>query len=318
MIEPLEQRRLLSSVFLKGRTLNILGTDQADDIQIQQQRETETSVDGNVFFIRHLLVTVNGAFIGDFSTTDFDKVVVKLFGGNDFFQVGKKDISFDIDGGDGDDTIYGSLAPDVIRGGAGRNLLYGVGGNDHFISISGADVLTGGNGNDTADFGAFQTPLHITIDDVADDEVPGRTGNVKSDIETVIGGGGADFISANGIANNPVALFGSGGNDTLIGGSRNDTIHGGPGNDSLRGGDGNDFINGDGGRDKIYGENGDDTLMGSGKDPEFIPLPAQQPTDPNTLGGGSDGLADSINGGSGDNTAFPDPFDVLTNIQTTL
>jgi Ca2+-binding RTX toxin-like protein len=318
MIESLEQRRLLSSVFIKNRILNIRGTDQADDIQIQQQRETETSVDGNVFLIRHLLVTVNGAFIGDFSTTDFDKVVVKLYGGDDFFQVGKKDIPFDIDGGDGDDTIYGGLAADVIRGGAGRNLLYGSGGNDHFISVSGADVLTGGNGNDTADFSAFQTSLHITVDDVADDEVPGRTGNVKTDIETIIGGGGADFISAAAVANNAVAIYGNGGNDTLIGGSRNDTLHGGPGNDSLRGGDGNDFINGDGGRDKIFGENGDDTLEGSGKDPEFIPLPTAQPTDPDTLGGGSDSSADTLNGGSGNNTAIPDPFDVLTNIQTSV
>src|SRR5437588_7817297 len=63
MIEHLEARRLLS-VTLKDRILKIVGTDAADDVQIIKSREKEFSVNGKVFFVNHLSVTVNGEFGG--------------------------------------------------------------------------------------------------------------------------------------------------------------------------------------------------------------------------------------------------------------
>src|SRR5882724_9397898 len=98
MIEPLEPRRMLDGASLKKGILHIDGTDAADDIALVQKRETDFDSSGNVFFVNHLLVTVNGDFQGDFSYTDIKKVVVKLMGGNDVFIVGKKLLRFDIDG----------------------------------------------------------------------------------------------------------------------------------------------------------------------------------------------------------------------------
>jgi Ca2+-binding RTX toxin-like protein len=330
MIEPMEPRRLFAGITLKDGILTINGTNDADDITVEQKKETDVTAQGDVLFVNHLIINRDGVFQADYSYAEIKKVVVNLKGGNDEFIVGRKDLPFDINGGEGDDTLSGGLASDTLRGGAGRNILTGGKGNDHLISSSGGDILSGGLGNDTADFSAFTTPLHITLDDIANDAETGRAGNVHTDIETVIGGGGADIIDAS--ADQQVAgvsLVGGGGNDTLIGSGFTDTLHGGPGNDSLRGGDGNDYLNGDGGRDKLFGENGNDTLTGSGSDPKFLPLHDPLPVDGIT--GAADGSVDTLDGGPGNDRAalfapidpgtglpspFVDPLDILRNIES--
>jgi Ca2+-binding RTX toxin-like protein len=313
MIEQLEPRRLYAGVSLKKGILTINGTDDADDLALTQIRQTEVTPTGNIRFVNHLDVRLNGEFLGNFSYIGITKVVVKLKGGSDLFAVGKKLLPFDIDGGEGDDTISGGLAGDIIRGGPGRNILTGGKGNDHFIVSSGGDILTGGLGNDTADFSPFTSALHITLDDVANDAETGRAGNVHSDIETIIGGGGPDFIDASvQPAARSVSILGGGGNDSIIGGNLEDTLRGGPGNDTLHGGDSNDYLNGDGGKDRLFGDAKDDTLNGGGPDPLFIPIPLFQPRfDLDTVGGGSDGSSDTLTGGPGVDVAIEDPFDVL-------
>ena len=83
-------------------------------------------------------------------------------------------------------------------------------------------------------------------------------------------------------------VFGEGGVDTLEGGNNNDTMDGGPdgdnvvggdGDDTLHGGDGNDDVNGGTGTDGIFGDNNDDYLRAK------------------------DGIADTVNGGAGADTA---------------
>ncbi len=73
--------------------------------------------------------------------------------------------------------------------------------------------------------------------------------------------------------NNPKAIRGTNGKDTLAGTvgadiicgfGGNDTIKGSGGNDCIDGGAGNDKIIGGGGSDKLYGGTGDDTLSGGG------------------------------------------------------
>ena len=73
--------------------------------------------------------------------------------------------------------------------------------------------------------------------------------------------------------NNPKAIRGTNGNDTLAGTAGadiicgfggNDTIKGSGGNDCIDGGTGNDKIIGGGGSDKLYGGTGNDTLSGGG------------------------------------------------------
>ncbi len=65
-------------------------------------------------------------------------------------------------------------------------------------------------------------------------------------IENGIGGGGADTITGNDLAN---VLTGLAGNDTINGGLGADTIYGGDNNDTLTGGAGNDIIDGGNGTD---------------------------------------------------------------------
>jgi hypothetical protein len=79
---------------------------------------------------------------------------------------------------------------------------------------------------------------------------------------SVKGLGGADNISATGLAAGAITEF-------LDGGDGNDTIAGGPGAESLLGGNGNDTIDGNGGNDHAALGAGDDTFVwdpGDGSD----------------------------------------------------
>lgn len=57
-------------------------------------------------------------------------------------------VSDDIDGGGGDDMIFGQGGADEIHGGDGDDLIYGGAGNDMIFGDAGADTLYGGAGND--------------------------------------------------------------------------------------------------------------------------------------------------------------------------
>jgi Ca2+-binding RTX toxin-like protein len=70
--------------------------------------------------------------------------------------------SEDINGGPGNDLIYGSPGDDNIRGGMGDDCIIGGGGNDTLrgqngddllIGGSGYDIIEGGPGNDTCYYG---------------------------------------------------------------------------------------------------------------------------------------------------------------------
>lgn len=106
----------------------------------------------------------------------------QLYGdaGNDIIKVGPGDTGAMLDGGAGNDQLYGGLAANVMNGGDGNDYLsgggghdvmhggagddtlkagtaasqlYGDAGNDRLIGGSGNDYLSGGNGNDTFVFG---------------------------------------------------------------------------------------------------------------------------------------------------------------------
>lgn len=106
----------------------------------------------------------------------------QLYGdaGNDIIKAGPGDTGAMLDGGAGNDQLYGGLAANVMNGGDGNDYLsgggghdvmhggagddtlkagtaasqlYGDEGNDRLIGGSGNDYLSGGNGNDTFVFG---------------------------------------------------------------------------------------------------------------------------------------------------------------------
>lgn len=151
-----------------------------------------------------------------------------------------------LDGGDGGDTINGSLNDETIIGGDGNDVINGGGGDDLIQGLAGDDTLSGGDGDDTLDGGSGIDSL---LGNAGDDVLNGGTNN-----DTLDGGEGDD------------ELVGDSGNDTLLGGLGDDSLLGVAGDDSLEGGDGDDFLNGGTENDILLGQAGDDTIRGGDGD----------------------------------------------------
>jgi trimeric autotransporter adhesin len=142
-----------------------------------------------------------------------------------------------IEGGGGNDilsgnaainTLWGGIGNDRIDGGAGNDNLLGDGGDDVLIGGAGNDVLNGGVGIDTVDYSAATANLTINLATTAAQTVATGESDTISNVENVIGGGGADTITGSTLAN---SLNGGAGNDRLRGGLGNDAITGGLGTD---------------------------------------------------------------------------------------
>ncbi len=87
-----------------------------------------------------------------------------------------------------------------------------------------------------------------------------------------------------------VALFGRGGDDTLLGESDDDYLDGGHGRDSIRGDSGNDTILGGDDNDLLYGVSGQDIIYGEGQNDKIY--------------GGRDGESDTLYGGAGNDSLY--------------
>ncbi|WP_419900133.1 hypothetical protein [Roseomonas sp. USHLN139] len=109
-----------------------------------------------------------------------------------------------VQGGAGNDRIYGNLNDDSLNGGAGDDLLDGGIGNDQLRGEDGNDTLNGGSGTDVLDGGAG--------DDIL---------NGGDDADLITGGAGADTID--GGAGGDMLNIGFG-NDIVAGGADGDTF----------------------------------------------------------------------------------------------
>jgi Ca2+-binding RTX toxin-like protein len=223
--------------------------------------------------------------------------------GNDQLSAGTGPAS--LDGGDGDDILIGNVAADTITGGLGADVLQGNEGDDRLDAGDGADFASGGPGNDWISGG------------LGDDNLNGDDGN-----DQILGGDGADTIYGGG---GDDVLEAGAGLDTLVGGEGNDRLNGGvilmgdAGDDvlttsiatpaTLVGGAGNDRITGGPASDQIWG---DDTMPGvAGNDTIVAGVGADV-----VYGGGG---IDSIDGGDGDDRLYagltadqPDAFGRVT------
>ncbi len=97
---------------------------------------------------------------------------------------------------DGDDTVNGSGASELILGNEGEDLLGGFAGNDSLFGGKGIDALSGAEGNDClsggldADFILGEAGDDILFGGRGNDVLDGAEGN-----NTLVGGLGKDFLS---------------------------------------------------------------------------------------------------------------------------
>ncbi|MFZ6681424.1 putative Ig domain-containing protein [Undibacterium sp. Tian12W] len=169
-----------------------------------------------------------------------------------------------IDGGKGNDILFGQGGADTVLGGEGDDDIYGDDVYDNLtpLSVHGNDSLDGGDGNDTLTGGG------------RDDRLDGGKG------DDVLWGDG--YVDGKKILDADLHgsdyLDGGEGNDTLVGGGRSDTLYGGTGNDQMYGDDafinmdklgsnyGNDYLDGQAGDDIVDGGGGNDTVIGGDGD----------------------------------------------------
>ena len=131
-----------------------------------------------------------------------------------------------VDGGLGDDQVFGGNARDSLFGGAGRDRLHGMGGPDALYGGRDHDSLEGGEGND------------LLLGNAGNDRLNGGAGD-----DQLLGGEGDDILGINGTM---LPLLQEPGNDLLVGGPGDDALAGGEGADRIFGGPGRDrFWNGD-------------------------------------------------------------------------
>jgi Ca2+-binding RTX toxin-like protein len=226
-----------------------------------------------------------------------------------------------VSGGSGDDTLSGGAGADAMYGDAGRDRMAGgadgdsiwggLGGDrmsgdsgpDVFVSeagLDGRDDLHGGPGRDTA-FYPRTGNQRISLDEHRNDGLAGEKDNVRTDIEIVNAGAGADRLIGNAGANwldggaGTDVIEGGAGDDQLSSGSSgtptNDTVKGGAGEDTLYGSIGNDHVEGGPGNDYLYPGSGNDVVSG-GSGADWLLQDAAP-----------DG-ADALSGGSGVDTVY--------------
>ncbi|QCX51304.1 hemolysin-type protein [Ralstonia solanacearum] len=225
--------------------------------------------------------------------------------GNDaLLAVPQLPVAYDIQGGDGNDYLYGGDLADALVGGSGNDYLEGAGGNDTLIGGTGNDWLSDGSGANTFRFGAgdgsdqigsISSDSVIAFDSsVARSSLKISLEHGESGWDVVIGYGNGDQVRVhNGFSlsgtNVPSFAFagirladgsflpademlaqmrGIQGNVT----SGADTLIGGGSDDVLDGGAGNDTLLGGGGRDvyRIAAGSGVDTIIDPGAGIESI------------------------------------------------
>jgi ELWxxDGT repeat protein len=150
----------------------------------------------------------------------------------------------EINGGDGNDTVFAGPGADAIIGGFGNDEIHAGAGNDKIHGGGGRDTISGNAGSDRIEGAA------------GDDILSGNGGQ-----DRIYGGGGNDLIYGGA---SPDRLYGDNGNDQLFGGGGNDHLYADdPGQDTLHGGPGDDFLvaKNDHAIDHLFGDSGSDSAL---------------------------------------------------------
>jgi hypothetical protein len=181
-----------------------------------------------------------------------------------------------------------------IDGGAGNDVLYGTAFHDVLIPGPGKDAVDAGAGDDSIDVdpdGAADSILGGSGVDLVQPDTP-TTQPLAIDLSAGTLAAGADTDHLGSIENAEGAL----GNDTLKGTEGRDGLFGGSGDDTIDGLGGDDYLGGDAhtlhtgtaGVDTLNGGSGDDVL--DGRDNGFGAPAPFVPTDKLSCGAGADAI----------------------------
>lgn len=176
-----------------------------------------------------------------------------------------------LNGGDGGDIVFGGTGIDTINGGSGNDALFGGAGDDILNGENNDDHIEGGDGADIIDGGVGNDNLYGNGDD---DIFISSAGN-----DFYNGGAGIDVVDFSAYTTNvTVDLSNLAAQNTrhgtdsflnvenLIGTDFNDNLRGDANTNVIEGGTGGDAIYGYGGADILIGEAGNDDFWVSGTD----------------------------------------------------
>jgi Ca2+-binding RTX toxin-like protein len=148
-------------------------------------------------------------------------IVLNGAGGNDTINLDERvDVSAQLNGGDGNDDLFGARGNDYLNGGAGVDRLDGKGGNNTASYAGATSSATVNLQTERADNDGFGTT--DTLQNINNLE-----GSERGD--TLIGNGEKNFIDG---GNGDDNIQGAAGDDALLGGAGADTMDGGSGTDT--------------------------------------------------------------------------------------
>src|SRR5688572_20078248 len=243
-IDGLERRRLLA--------VDVVATAAADTVVVSQN------------LLGELIVTVNGTPTNHGVVAD--DVTINGLGGDDAITVESVPatvLSLTLNGGDGNDALTGSAAPERLNGDDGDDVLDGG---------VGADTMVGGAGGDAVSYATRVNAIVLRLDDgvAGNDGEAGEADHVNADVEAVVGGLGGDTLDFSRVGFF-ATLRGGPGDDTITGGDGNDSLVGDAGDDNLSGGAGDDLVNGGLGTDTMHGGAGTNAVSYEGR-PENLSI----------------------------------------------
>jgi Ca2+-binding RTX toxin-like protein len=141
-----------------------------------------------------------------------------------------------------------------LDGGAGNDLLYGEGDHDTLNGGPGSDYMAGGLGNDT-----------YFVDSVGDVVVElgnGGIDQVYTSLSSYALTANVENLTFTGTASAAITATGNAVNNVIVALAGNDTLTGGNGHDELFGNAGDDVLSGDNGEDLLIGGPGADLMTG--------------------------------------------------------
>src|SRR5262245_22452295 len=159
--------------------VTVNGTAGDDDITIGRH--------GDVVTVSGVAATVTIAHADRL----LDQVDVSAGAGNDVIDasgLSANHIGLTLEGGAGNDTIFGSDGDDIIIGGTGNDVVSMGAGDELFIwkQGDGSDVVDGGSGFDTLDFQGFGNSEHVVISAQGDHALFTRDlGNITMDLQSI-------------------------------------------------------------------------------------------------------------------------------------